>query len=217
MPQILRDQIWQFVGAAFGLLAIVVSIVLYWTQRRRKALSYDITSLTPLLEVEDEVKGKVQILFEGKLVQDVHLAMVKIINSGNMPIVPADYVRPVSLNFGEEAQILATDVIETNPDNLHVSWSVESTKVELVPLLLNGGDSITFKVLVSQSGEISVDGRIVGVKEITARRAQNTYQKLIRVLIIFGFGIMLVGALTVVLGAILGSPRDVASGALLVF
>jgi len=40
-------------------------------------------------------------------------------------------------------------------------------KVVLNPILMNGGDSITLKMLVSKlNGDLKVDGRIVGVKEI---------------------------------------------------
>ena len=91
MLEILRDQIWQFVGAAFGFVAIIISIILWRTQRRRKALSYDIISRAPLLSVDDEIKGKLKIYFDGKPVQDIHLVLVKIINSGNVPIVSTDY------------------------------------------------------------------------------------------------------------------------------
>ena len=188
--EILRDQIWQFVGAAFGLVAIIVSIVLWWTQRRRKALSFDIISRTPLLSVEDKVKGKLQILFDGEPVQDVHLATVIIINSGNIPITSADYERPVNLSFGEEAQILTAEVTETNPDSLQASVDIEATRVVLKPVLLNGGDSITLKLLVSRLGGISVDGRIVGVKDIRTPAAQIAAYKR---LLVFGSVLMLGG------------------------
>jgi len=167
MPEALRDPIWQFIGALLAFSAIVISILLYWMQRRRKVLSYEIVSRTPLLSVEEEVKGKLQILFDGSPVQDVHLVIIKVMNSGNMPIVSADYERQVRIAFGENTRILTAEVSETSPDNLEASVSLESKAVVLAPILLNSGDSITVKMLVSQfDREISVDGRIVGVKTI---------------------------------------------------
>ena len=234
MPAILRDQVWQFVGAFFGLVAIIVSIVLYRTQRRRKALSYEIISRTSLLSIEDEIKGKLEIFFNGKPVQDVHLIVFKIINSGNVPIVSTDYERPLKLNFGE-AQVLTAEVAETNPNNLQVSVKIEetpfvskgrlvtelqpvtvwgTTKVVLEPVLLNSEDSITFKFLVSRLDEISVDGRIVGVKDIkaTARQAQNLFQSLGGVVAKLGIGALLVGVSIIVLSAVLDSSDGVAFG-----
>jgi len=46
MPEALRDPIWQFIGAVLAFAAIVISILLYFMQRRRKALSYEIVSRT---------------------------------------------------------------------------------------------------------------------------------------------------------------------------
>lgn len=113
------------------------------------------------------VKGELQILFGGKPVQDVYLAVVRIINSGNMPIVSADYERLVSLSFGESAQVLTAEISNTNPESLQAVVSTENNKVVLEPVLMKSGDSITFNMLVSQfSGQIKVDGRIVGVKSI---------------------------------------------------
>jgi hypothetical protein len=164
MQEIMRDPVWQFIViAALALAALVVAIL----QHRRKTLSYEIISRTPLLSVEEEVKGTLQILFDGKPVQDVYLVVARIINTGNVPIVATDYEDPVNLSFGENSQILTTDSSETNPDSLRASTSIEKTNVVLAPILLNMGDSITIKMLISQfDDEIKVDGHIAGVKSI---------------------------------------------------
>jgi len=209
MPKILRDPIWQFVGAAFGFAAIILSIILYRTQRRRKALSFDIITFpTPLLSVDNEVKGKVQVLFDGKPVQDVYLVTLKFINSGDVPIVSADYVRPISLSFGESAQILTAEVVETDPVNLEASVKIEATRAVLEPVLLNGGDSITLKFLVSGFDMIEFDGRIVGVKDVhkfvTRQAAFQAFAVALGVLS------MIIGGLLASIGSILrsfaGSP-----------
>jgi len=167
MWEIIRDPIWQFIGAILALAAIFISIGLYLRQRRRKAMSYEIVSQTPLLSMEEEVKGKLKILFEDEPVQKVHLIVAKVINSGNLSILPTDYQRPVSFGFDNEARVLTAEVIETNPDSLEASIGIEGKKVVFEPTLLNEKDSITLKMLVSQfDGQVTVDGRIVGVKDI---------------------------------------------------
>jgi len=171
MSDILRDPVWQFVATILAVIAILVSISLYLKQRRRKMLSYEIVSRTPLLSIEEEIKGVLKILYEGEPVQQVHLIVTTIMNSGNTPILVNEYERPISLGFGEEAQILTAEIAKTQPDSLRASTSIEDDKVTLQPTLLNGGDSITLKMLVSKfDGEITVDGRIVGVKEIQESR-----------------------------------------------
>ena len=167
MSEILRDPIWQFIAVIIALMTIPVSIILYWKQRRRKALSYEIVSVTPLLSIKEEIKGKMRILFENKPVQQVYLILVKITNSGNLPISPSDYERAISLSFGEKGKILTAEVVETAPSSLQTSARIEGEKVVLDSNLLNQGDLVKLKILMSEfDGQISVDGCIAGVKDI---------------------------------------------------
>ena len=78
------------------------------------------------------------------------------------------------MDFGESAHILTAEVTETTPDNLDVSINIEGTKVLLNPTLLNGKDSITIKTIVGQfNDQITVEGRIVGVKEVQKSTKRN--------------------------------------------
>jgi len=163
MLDILRDSIWQFIGAILALITIILILV----QRKRKALSYKIISNTPLVKIKEDLKGRLQVLFDEKPVENIYLIIINFINSGNLPIKSADYESPVNLNFNEDVQLLTAEVIDTKPKTLEVSAKIEGTKVLLKPTLLNGNDSITIKVLVNQfDGNFSVGGRIIGVKEI---------------------------------------------------
>jgi hypothetical protein len=120
-----------------------------------------------LVSIEEAVKERVKILLDDKPVQDICLVAVRILNSGNLPIVSADYERQVSLCFSENTRIISAEVSETKPNSLQATISLEKTKVVLAPVLLNSGDSITLKMLVNQfDGKISVYGHIVGVKDI---------------------------------------------------
>jgi len=167
MPEFLRDPLWQFVGALLAFVAILVSLSLHRLQRNRKAFSYEVISRTLLLSIKEEIKGRLQILLDGNVVRDIHMIVIRVLNSGNVPIVPSDYDRTVKFAFGEKTQILSAEVIETNPENIEASVSIVSQKVVLTPVLLNVGDSITLKTLLSQfDGKIDVDGRIIGVKQL---------------------------------------------------
>jgi hypothetical protein len=168
VSEILRDPVWQFIiGLFIAIVTIFVSIIVYFKQRTRKSLSYEIVSLNPLLSVEKEIKNGVQILYRGKAVSQVHLIIIRVINSGNTPILSTDYERPVSLSFGKEARVLTAEVSERNPDSLQPSAKIEEKRIEFAPILLNQGDSITVKTLIDQFDKISIDGRIVGVKNIS--------------------------------------------------
>lgn len=167
MLEIIRDPLWQFIGVILAIIAIAITVILYWIQRQKKALSWQVVSNTPLLSIDKEIKGNLEVLYDGKRVQDVQLIIAKIINTGNVPIKSTDYECPINFDFGENARILTAEVTETSPDSLKASANVEGKKVILPPTLMNNRDWITLKFLVNQyDGPISVDGRIVGVKEI---------------------------------------------------
>ena len=179
MLEIIRDPLWQFVTVVIiAIIAIIVTIILYLIQRRRKSLSWEIISNTPLLSIDEEIRGNLQVLFAGKPVQDVQLIILKIINSGNVPIKSTDYERPINLKLGENALILTAKVTEKNPSGLETPITNEGTRVVLEPTLMNEGDSFTIKMLVNQfDDQITVDGRIVGVKDIqktTSSKVQFT-------------------------------------------
>jgi hypothetical protein len=167
MSDIIRDPMWQFFGVIFVVISIIVSGIFFRLQRQRSALSWKIISNTPLVRINSEVKGNLQVLFNGNPVKDIQLLIIKIINTGNVSIKSGDYERPLNLNFDENAQILAAEVIETNPNNIEVSANIEERDVFISPTLLNKGDSFTIKILVNQfNNKILIDSRIVGVKEI---------------------------------------------------
>lgn len=190
MFEIFRDPLWQSVGAILTLLAIFVSILLYRRQRKRKSLSYKIVSCAPLLSIGEEIKNGLQILYNNKPIQQAHLVLVEIFNSGNTPVTTKDYEHPITLKFGEQAKILTTEIAETAPPNLPASIKIEDEELVLLPTLLNEGDSVTLKALIENFDETNIDGRIIGVREI--RQVSEGMQSLKR------------SVRTVVLGIILG-------------
>ena len=200
MLEIMRDPFWQFLTVAIiAIIAILVTIILYLIQRQRKSLSWEIISNTPLLSIDEEIRGDLQVLFAGKPVHDVQLIIFKIINSGNVPIKSTDYERPIKLKLGENALILTAKVIDKNPSSLETPIKNEGTSVVLEPTLMNEGDSFTIKMMVNQfDDQITVNGRIEGVKDIqktTASKVQFTlnldYFGLTLILFIFFILIML--------------------------
>ena len=167
MIEIIRDPIWQFIGVILAVVAIIITVIFFLYQRQKKAISWQIISNTPLLKIDDDIKRNLQVLYSGKPVQDIQLIIARIINTGNVSIKSTDYEGPINLNFGKNAQILTAEITKTSPNNLKASANIEGNGVIIPPTLMNSRDWITLKILVSQFDEpITVEGRIVGVKEI---------------------------------------------------
>lgn len=187
-------------------IAIFISVVLYLKQKKRKEISYAILSKVQLLSVKSEIKEKVTILFEDKPTQQVHLAEILIFNSGNISVVKEDFKRPISLGFGNKAQILSAEITETSPENLEAEDRIQGKKVVLKLELFNSNDSVLLKMLVSRLSDIKVDGRIVGIKKINEfRRKEKRYI----LPIFFGMAVEFLGFYVLVfLDHILG-PSDI--------
>lgn len=168
MQEILRDPLWTFVGAIFAIIAVVVMILIFFAQRKGKKLSYEITSNSQLLGVKDEVQGKVQILYEGKEVRNVHLLTIKFINNGGHSISSSDYEYPLSISIDPISRILTHEIVNEDPKNLGINLRKEENKIIINPVLLNIKDSFCIKMLVSDfQGRPEIEGRISGVKNIT--------------------------------------------------
>jgi hypothetical protein len=168
----LADASWVgMVGAAASILAVVVTVIIAYHNRRKKTFSYEIISENPLISVDDEIKGKLKILYEDNPIENVHLLLVRFFNSGNIPITAGDYERPLTLSFGDGTAILSAEYVKASPDSLKVQLETEANVVTVKPILMNGGDSFTTKVLLGQySGTFDVDARIVGVNYLRAIR-----------------------------------------------
>jgi len=200
MLEFFRDPVWQFIGAVVGIAAIVVALVLYSLQRRRKALSYEIVSCEPLISKPGELEGNLQIVFGGQLVRKVWLLIIKITNSGNQPIESTNYERPLTVSVDTPARILTAQITETNPPNLvpqllpdgSGGWHSElppalalDTDLRIIQLrrtLLNAGDSFAVKMLVSEfsPGRFHLDGRIVGISDIKEAKPRQARLLLLR-------------------------------------
>jgi len=198
VPEFLRDQIWQFIGALVTFVGIPVTVALALVLRKRKQLSYEILSHVPLLNVEEAIQGRVKILFDGQPVGNVQLVEVKIKNSGNVPVLRTDYERPISLHFGDGSTILSAEVSERDPDNLGASVRADEGRVNLNPVLLNAGDWATIKVLVSQvTKHVQIDGRVIGVRRLLDERGHVSW---LDAMVFICMGLWLLGTLS---GAIL--------------
>jgi hypothetical protein len=141
-------------------------------QRNFKEISYEIISESSLLSVSKEVEGKLQILLDGNPVKGVHLILIRIINTGNLTVLPSDYLKNLSILFNVDANILSAEITNRNPKDIDTTLSFTNRSISFSSSLLNSNDAIVVKALVSEfDGDIEVTGRIAGVKSIKCLRA----------------------------------------------
>src|SRR5262245_52284776 len=158
---LLRDPLWQFVGATVAAFALIVSVIVSLIQRQKKKLEYEVITDRPLLTFGEEVRGRLRVLVDERPVDDPALVVVLISNRGNVPIRAADFERPLILRFGGNAQLLSADITDQQPPNLHATVTVDANIAVLQPILLNPADIVEIKCLVSGEHAVTAEARIV--------------------------------------------------------
>lgn len=197
-----------FILTVLGIIIpAITAFIIYLFQRSRKELAYEILSVTPILSNKPIIDGSLEISFNGKILENAKLVIVKVFNSGNSPIRSQDFEKNLNLMIDNASvSLIAAEVSETQPENLdvNISWinhseeDVEKSFLSVNPLLLNPKDSFELKLLVNQEsndGESDVTvipkARIYGVKEIKQPRKYN----------ILYYTYVLLGLLSVTFGA----------------
>lgn len=190
MLELLRDPAWQFGGVVVTILVFIISGFMEQRQQLRRSLGYQVLSSTPLVSINADIKSNLQIMLDGKSVQDVYLILVRIVNMGNAEIRATDYERPITLDFGPQAEILSAEVTDTSSKSLQPLLDIKGPTLVLAPALINSGESITIKALIIKfHGSISVDGRIAGIRDIRRLPALSDrgYQVMIRYTVGYAF------------------------------
>lgn len=178
MDQFLRDPIWQFVGVAISLVALVVAVVAIRTQQQRKVLAYYFSSERPALYlVNSAFEQRLVLTLDGKPVQGLSTYDVAVFNDGNVPVVPGDFIEPLCVQFSESSKVLAVAVTDTNPTNLNVSVDTSARISKVAPVLLNPGDEFVLQFLVDQTDDShyqspTIAGRVAGVSKLEQRTSR---------------------------------------------
>lgn len=190
MIEFLRDGAWQAIGAFFTIAAIVASFVIYRWQSQRRALTYHVKSVYPLLKTTEELQGRLNVQVDGVAVRNIDVMFLEVQNSGNHPISRSDFDIPFAIVFEPPARIFSAVVDAEEPANLGVSLEVEEQRVSLKPILLNPGDKFTLKLLLSSDSKgYDVVGRVIGVREIAESKPRESYAWLA----FFGLALVLAG------------------------
>lgn len=152
-------------GVLLSLVSLIAGGLLYRLGKTRKEMGYEVLTVTQLLTPREELEGHLQILFDGEEVRDVSLVLVQVFNSGNEAITAEDFVRPMTL--GVAGKLLSAEVVERVPEELDVSVALLGNRCHLAPALMNAGDVLTLRLVVSEfHAPIAIDTRIVGVPRV---------------------------------------------------
>jgi hypothetical protein len=165
------------VELVIGILGIVVGIAgvgvnIFFGQRETpdKQVEWHIDTYTNLFGIADSTPGaeKIQILFDGQPVETIEFVQMTFVNTGGLPVDTSDYREPLSLDFGDSAQIYSYGAIVTDSSRLNVEMRLEPpARLILDDTLLTPGESFSIQILGADFDSVpSVGGRVVGITQI---------------------------------------------------
>lgn len=204
------ENIAAWAGVILSALGIVVAIGIYLRQRNIKRFEYQMLSSRELI-VDAKIGGdkELRVSYGEREVNDPRLTVLKLLNSGRVEIRSDDFEQPIRVVASPKASIVFTEVVRTNPNDLHpIITIVNERTLELKPLLLNAKDWVELQLLVDgDPTPLEFSGRIAGVQGINdlnvrLKRNQEIREGVNAVLVILGSIVGIVFALVLLVAVI---------------
>jgi hypothetical protein len=152
------------IGILIGLAGVFVGVITYLQTRDDRHLDYEVKIYTRLLHADAAALGVGLRLFYGvEEIEDPHLTVIQLMNTGNRPIRPEDQLEPIHIDFGDTVRLLYAETVEGS--GVGTDIYLEEHYVKVPPVLFNQGDWIAIKILTDGPGQPSIRGRIVGVRD----------------------------------------------------
>jgi hypothetical protein len=172
---------WQdagWIGVVVAALVGVIYIILWLFDRRkqnkRKEVAYQIISDTPIANINEEMKDRVEIKFDGNPITDMNLVVLKIWNRGGLAVRSGDYEESIRFELGGRTYITG-EVLSREPEEIIKQEELKNFlkaeadgSVSLPRFLLNPQDSLSIKMLVTGKGKIRGIARIADGKIMDA-------------------------------------------------
>ena len=159
---------WNVASIVVAVATLLATIIIgyYTLVVNKKKIDFYVISKSPLVNIDDKYKNDLQIFYKGKEIKEAIALVLRICNSGNQAIRAKDFNRPISFEFKQETKIFNAKIIDVNPTNLRINFSIEDNIITLEKTLLNPKDSIKISLIASSSEQPVIDARILGVSKI---------------------------------------------------
>lgn len=155
------------VGLVLAFFAVVTPILLDW-YKSRAILELHVNAMTTIVSRTPGLE-KLEIKYDGKKVSSISKFTFNLINKANKPLIKNDIVKPPTINFSNNSQLLDVQVDRKIPKDLIASAESDykNNSISISFPLLNQGDQVVFSALLS-GNDISYETscRIYGVKEM---------------------------------------------------
>lgn len=152
------DSVAVWISLGVSCLGLSVGYVTYRVQRARRRIAFAVVSNQGLLVRERP--DQIEIRWSGRLVKDLHVVVVRVVNVGDRAIVSADFASDLALII-HGPPVLHAQVSSSRPDGLALELATGESEVHISPFLFNAGDMFEIKLLCEgKPAKVSLNGRI---------------------------------------------------------
>jgi|GEM_PF-4200524 len=153
------------VSIILSIMSIIIPIFIYYLSQSEKSISYEYVNKTEIIGNESALSD-LEIIIQGKSLNQAILLLLKVKNSGSLPIISEDFEKPIYIEFNNNSEILNAVITSKTPKNLSATCDIKGTKIAIEPFLFNPGDEFNMEILSTSNEYPSIDSRIAGVTEI---------------------------------------------------
>jgi hypothetical protein len=210
---------WKFLlmaVAAFG--GVIVPVWLWQSDQNARALQLRIVSVSSVQPQERAALKGLKLSLDGQDVNDAHIAVLELANTGSRPLPLPDYEAPVEIKTQPTARVLRAEVSAAVPSDIRPQVSTSGSVISIQPLLLNPKDKIQLTILTDGTPPVfSVRARIAGVPsvEVSSEARSNQPKGLTWLYSVEGFLLFFVFGVTLASGAY-GQRYAIGRGAMFV-
>lgn len=152
---------------------VVAMLALSWNVLNTARSRIEISAVSSISLLQDEGKKDLQdirIYFRDKPVNNLARTQVALVNRGNRPLAPDDFVQPIAFTLPGGASLLFAKVDNRFPHTLAGELDVDTASgtVRLKPELLNPGDELTISLYYASDEVLipRITGRVKGVSDL---------------------------------------------------
>lgn len=159
-----------FIRAAWTFSPVLLALILWlFVQKENKSLSVTINSYTTIASVGNNKTDDIELIYKGLSINAISAVDISITNNGNTPIKTDDFYSPLIISA--KAQIASEPtILSTSPNGISPKFIFHNNTIELIPLLLNKGDTIKIRLIIldapNENSLINAHARIVGVENV---------------------------------------------------
>lgn len=106
-------------------------------------------------------RASLSVFIDKKKLKNFSIYSSAIKNVGKVPIVPSDFITPLSVTVGKPWAIVSIE--GSKNAKVQLNWKrISDSKFEAAPTLLNPGDAIAVRIYLTNTTEIDISDKVIG-------------------------------------------------------